>query len=95
MNQFVQLTMMAVMAGLGKSIMLQTTESRLVTDLRDSIVEETTAAVAYHKRAEYARASGDSQLAGMYEHIEKEEEHHRLELQEALKRVQESRSFHR
>jgi len=87
-NQFIQLTMMAVMGGLCKSVMLQTSGSRLVTDLRDSIVEETTAATVYRKRGDYARSMGDNQLADMYEHIEREEEHHRLELLGALKRIQ-------
>jgi len=83
-----QMMVMAMMASLCKTIMLQTTESRLVTDLRDSIVEETTAATVYRKRGDYARSMGDNQLADMYDHIEREEEHHRLELLGALKRVQ-------
>jgi len=93
-NQFIQLTMMAVMTGLGKSIMLQSTSHNIVDDLRSSIVEESKAAADYQKRGEYARKTGDDRLADVYDHIGKEEEHHRMEFLEALKRVQESRSSH-
>jgi len=90
MNQLMQMMMIAMMAGLSKTMMLQSSDHDIVEDLRSSIIEESRAAADYHVRGEWAKTSGLSWLADVYEHIEKEEEEHRLELLEALKKYQSS-----
>jgi rubrerythrin len=57
----------------------------IVGGLRDSMVEESTAANWYRRRAVDAKAQGDTATAELYEHIAKEEDQHYQEFQERAK----------
>jgi rubrerythrin len=52
--------------------------------LRESMVEESTAADWYRRRGMDARLKGDPLTAELYEHVAKEEDHHHQEFQERL-----------
>jgi len=54
----------------------------IVGGLRDSMVEESTAANWYRRRAVDAKAQGDTATADLYEHIAKEEDQHYQEFQQ-------------
>lgn len=65
---------------------LQEDAKLLVTYLQDSIKEEQQAIKMYHKRAEWARKTFPP-LADVWEHIQKEEEHHLKELQDLVNKI--------
>jgi len=52
--------------------------------LRESMVEEKTAADWYRRRGMDARLKSDTKTADLYEHVAKEEDHHHQEFKERV-----------
>lgn len=86
-DQIAQATAQAVLEGLHYYSLKYRDPMTIVEGLNDSMIEESTAAAWYRKRAEDARRKNDPTTAEIYEHVAEEEDHHYQEFKERLQAI--------